>query len=310
MTHLKRYYNIIRKRKRIIPKALRGYALSAFRKRGVFRGAELAVTYDCQAGCPKCSCRSLIDDKRSELSTPEIIKIADEMVANKGILVDLTGGEPLLRKDIVEIVGQLARKPILVSMATNAIGMTPDLMRTLADAGLSVLQFGLASPISEEHDAEVGCKGAFDNIMRSIESANQNGISVLLNVVMTKDILHTERLEILETIAKETGSYISLIYPAPVGGWEGNDTVRLGEADYERINELLKKDYFTTDTVSSYKKGKCPAGSEKIYISPYGDVYPCPFIQQPFGNLRDYSLKKILKNMQAVDHKRCVNIRR
>ena len=308
MRKLFRYFTLIKQKPAIVPRGIKGLFLSNVCGRKVLRGAELAVTYRCQAACKKCSTRSLIDEQRQEISFEQIIDIAQQIVDAGGILIDLTGGEPLLRDDIVPIVRRLSTMPILVSLATNGLLLTADLLFNLKKAGLNVIQFGLASPIAHEHDEEIGIEGSFNTVVSRIKEARDLDIEVLINTVITRDILYSERIEQLALLAQENGCFLSIILPAQVGGWQ-DAHVCLDERDYEEIEKLLKYSFITTDTESCYKRGRCPAGTEKVYISAYGDLYPCPFIQKKVGCLLENDFVPLWKGMVTNGYHKCINIK-
>ena len=310
MSKLFKYLTLLKQKPSIILPAAKGFILANVLAQPALRGAELAVTYRCQASCYKCSTRTLIEEGRTEMSAEEIVSVSRQVVRAGGILIDLTGGEPLLRDDIVTIVEQLQHMPVIVSMATNGYLLNDSLLKSLKKAGLNVIQIGLTSPIAAEHDQELGIAGSFDKVMWAIQQARSLGIEVLINTVITRDILYSDRMEQLATIARENRSYLSLIMPAQVGGWHDNSNIKLDFRDYELIKKWLNEKFTTTDTESCYRRGICPAGTEKVYISAYGDLYPCPFIQQKIGNLLENDFVALWKAMRSHHYGSCVHVKR
>jgi MoaA/NifB/PqqE/SkfB family radical SAM enzyme len=304
-----KYFNIIRKKPAIILSGIRGLLRSRIFKKATFRGAELAVTYQCQGRCAKCSCQALVDNNKEELSRDDILMICRAIVREKGILIDFTGGEPLLRPDINALVAEVGKMPVILSMATNAIALEKEQVVDFRKAGLSVLQFGLSSPAAGKHDEELGCPGSFAQLIRSIEWAKENDIDVLLNAVITKEVLKSDTMQRFASLAQEYDCYLSVILPAAVGRWKDR-SVQLDDEAYELLKPWLEKPFVTTDTESCYIKGKCPAGTEKIYISAYGDVYPCPFIHEKKGNLLESPLSSLLSSFANGGYHRCVNLNR
>ena len=274
----------------------------------VLRGAEIAVTYRCQAHCSKCSCRTLVDGRRQEMTRGSIIAVCREMVGLGCIFINVTGGEPLLRADIADIVADLSRMPVIVSLATNGLLLDDALFERLKHAGLDVIQFGISSSSAAEHDRETGIEGSFDTLLSRIRRAKGLNIEVLLNVVVTKEVLNSRRLKDLAQIASENACFLSLVLPAQVGGWR-HDPVMLDQKDYSLVKQWLKKKFITMDTETCYRKGICPAGTEKVYISPYGDLYPCPFIHHKSGNLLELSFSRLWKQMHQNQYHQCVNVR-
>ena len=85
--------------------------------------------------------------------------------------------------------------------------------------------------------------------------------------------------------------------------------VNLDQKDYTLIQEWLKNRFVTTDTESSYNRGVCPAGTEKIYITPYGDIYPCPFIQTRKGNILENDFIQLWKQMNNKKYGSCIGVK-
>jgi len=311
MLKLAKYIKIIRQKPSIIYPALKALLKTNLLNKRVLRGADIAVTYHCQGKCKKCSCQDLIDKDRMEMSKEEVVQISKQIVSAGGILINLTGGEPLLRPDIGDIILSLRKIPAIISISTNALLLDERLLRNLRDVGLHVLQLNLSSPYSEEHDKEIGFAGSYKNVILTLRIARELGMNALLNTVVTKEILYSDRIKALANLAKEYGSYLSLILPAAVGGWEGKGDALLTQEDYSLIKDWLKLSFVTTDTKSCYRKGICPAGTEKIYVSPYGDVYPCPFMRQKIGNLLKDSLLQIRQNINIkMKYNGCINIKK
>lgn len=310
MKALGKYIRIAKRKPMVIPRALHGLFRTRFLGKRVLRGAEIAVTYQCPARCSKCSTKSIIETDRKEMSAKAIIAAAKQVSDAGGILIDLTGGEPLLREDIVSIVNELGKLPIIVSMATTGIPLRDEVLRALKEGGLDVLQFGLGSPVPAKHDQDTGVQGSFQKTVESIRRARELGMEVLINTVVTRELLYSEGIEEMAGLAQTYEAFLSLILPAQVGGW-GKQDVRLTEEDYAALKPWFAKPFITTDTETSYCRGTCPAGTEKIYVTAYGDVYTCPFIQRTYGNIGEEDIHSIVQKMhRECRYTSCVNIKK
>lgn len=308
MIRLNKYISLLKKKPQIIPKVLKGMLLAHLVNKRILRGVELAVTYDCQGTCPKCSCSSLAKKGREKMSLEQLYSLCLDISDSDAVLINFTGGEPLLCKGIVKLIGKVSKLPLLTSLSTNGLLLTDKMIDRLAYSGLNILQISLSSPFKDEHDKEIGVVGSYDKVLVGVREAKERGIETLINVVVTKDIIYSGKIYNFIEIARLSNSFLSLIFPAAVGGWKDKD-VCLDKKDYEQLKDLLNYSFVTTDTESSYKRGFCPAGTEKIYISPYGDVYPCPFIQTPIGNVLEGKFSKTLKNNSFSKVPGCLNIR-
>lgn len=307
MNNLFQYIRLARKKPYLILKGINGLLSVNFLNRKAIRGAEIAVTYDCQGKCEKCSCRRLVKKGEKELTLEQILGIGNKIANMGAILINVTGGEPLLRSDILEIVKGMGNMPVLISLTTNGLLLRETMIRDLKRAGLDVIQISLNSPHQIEHDEEIGVEGSYQKVLMGIRKAKDAGIEVIINTVLTRKILHSDRMTKIVDIASKNRSLLSLVLPARVGCWSDKD-VSLTADDYKIIEHWLRYKFITNDIKTSYKNGVCPAGREKIYISPYGDVYPCPFIHDRYGNVMDDEIRHIWNKMNSLTNRVCVNV--
>lgn len=291
MRALIKYYPFLMQKPSAVPRIAKGFLLKRVFKKNILRGIELAVTYDCQASCEKCSCLSLMEAGRPEISLLQVKELMESFDRLGVFLVNITGGEPLLRKDIADIVRVVSKKKILASLSTNAQLLSEDLLTRFKMNGLNVLQVSMDSPCEREHDVSRGIPGLYRKVVSSVTWARKLSIEVLINTVVTPELLTLDRLDRMIDFARQHKSFLSLIMPARVGGWR-NKIIRFHRDDLMRLEKLSQSPYVTTDRQTCFDKS-CPAGREKLYINPYGDVYPCPFIQEKSGNLYQSGLESL-----------------
>jgi MoaA/NifB/PqqE/SkfB family radical SAM enzyme len=97
-----------------------------------------------------------------------------------------------------------------------------------------------------------------------------------------------------------------------MGRWAGKEEIMLTPRDIQYVRALEKKyPYIRTDFQANYIHKGCGAAKEIVYIKPSGEVFCCPFIDIPFGNVRFRSIKKIRKDMLSISylkeyHKKCI----
>ena len=298
MKQLFKYLKLARHKPGIIARGAKGLLLANVFKKDALRGVDVAITYQCQATCEKCSTKNLIEPGRPEMSKDEIIALSGKISSMGALLINLTGGEPLLKDGLIDIIEELNKLPLIISLSTLGFAMTDALMENLKRAGLNAIQISLSSPIEKEHDGEVGLSGSYRKVFESIKKARELGIEVLINTVITREKLHSDRIEKLVAIARENESLLSFILPAEVGGWQEKKVCLIRE-DHELIEKWLALDCVTIDTKTCYRSGRCPAGTEKVYVTAYGDVYPCPFIHKKYGNVLVDDFQKLWQNMST-----------
>ncbi len=280
-----KYIKYILKKPRILPRVLKGYYKSAILKKSLIRGIDIALTYDCPAKCKKCSAFFLKDGAREYIGRKELLNLRGALIDRDLVIINFTGGEPFLREDIVDLVKIFYSFPALISISTSSLIFDKEKIRYLFDVGVDIFQLSLNSSVPSVHDKIIGIPGAYDKVIEMAGFLRRIGIKVVFNTVATKELLRNDKdISGLFSVAEEFDGLISFILPARVGGWL-NDDVVLTDSDRKKLNIFLKNKYATIDLNSSYRRGHCPAGTEKLYVSAYGDIFPCPFIHKKIGSI-------------------------
>jgi len=169
---------------------------------------RVSVTQRCNLACFFCH-REGEHDPTGEMTAEEIgrlVEVASELGVTK---VKVTGGEPLMRQDIVDVTRLISDHVREVSMTTNAI-LLPEKAKLLKDVGLSRVNISLHSLKREsvERIAGVDC---LEKVKAGIEAANEAGLKpIKLNFVVMKGLNSDEIHEMLRLSAK-TGAILQLI---------------------------------------------------------------------------------------------------
>jgi len=269
------------------------YNLVIFKKR-ILKKIEIALTFDCQCKCDKCASTRMINHAQPKLSKEQLKKIAYSCRALGVVKVNFSGGEPLLFKDIFEIIHFFRSQKLMVSINTNGLLLNKVMIRRLRDAGAKVLNISLDSPYRDEHDASRGSKGCFGKVMEALQIIKETeGIRAQISVVAVRKILYSERIDKLLALAKQYKCFLALTIPSRCGNWSGTNEIITEKRDRETMECLDNHPMVVTHTNVGYFSSYCPAGFEQLYITCYGDVTPCPFIQISFGNIKEKELKDI-----------------
>ena len=147
------------------------------------------LTYRCNLACEHCyldaggapqvGTENFAD--RSELGTDECFRVIDEIAAFAPECVTiLTGGEPLLRRDILEIVRRAAERGLWVVVGTNGVRITENLARRLAEAGARGLSLSLDALDPDRHDRFRKVRGAWQNTVEGAEILNRTGLPFIV----------------------------------------------------------------------------------------------------------------------------------
>jgi radical SAM protein with 4Fe4S-binding SPASM domain len=297
------------------------------------------LTYRCNLACEHCyldaggtplvGTESFAD--RSELGTEECFRVIDEIAAfAPECLTILTGGEPLLRRDILEIVRRAAERGLWVVVGTNGVSITENLARRLAEAGARGLSLSLDSLDPDRHDRFRMVRGAWRNTVEGAEILNRTGLSFIVQTTagshnlgeldaladFAHDRLAAKVWNLYFLVPTGRGQFVSDMTPAQYD--EVLASLHRIQRKYDRrmlVNAKCAPHFIKTvleqearegsggqaEPASSWPglsrirvysggAGGCPAGTHYMGIRPNGDVTPCPYLPVFAGNLRRSAL--------------------
>jgi len=284
------------------------------------------LTYRCNLACEHCYLDAggtpLVGTEnfadRSELGTEECYRVIDEIAAfAPECLTILTGGEPLLRRDILEIVRRASERGLWVVVGTNGVSITENVARRLAEAGARGLSLSLDALDADRHDHFRRVRGAWRNTVEGAEILNRTGLPFIVQTTAG-----SHNLGELDAIADFAHNRLAakvwnLYFLVPTGRGQFISDMTPTQYDevlaslyriqqkYDRrmlVNAKCAPHYIKTvlenagdqtdPKIRTYSGGAggCPAGTHYMGIRPNGDVTPCPYLPVFAGNLRRASL--------------------
>jgi len=248
----------------------------------LLNSAELELTYRCNQRCRHCFAPG--PTGAAELETALLVDILGQLQRAGALRVNLTGGEVLLRPDVVDVARAGSDLGLSVTMVTNGTRMTSSLARGLAEAGVEEVEVSIHGATAETHDGFTRLAGSFTATMEGIGHIRAAGLRLSLIYVVGRHNWREYRqaLFLMGSLTQNYG-FSPLIYPTLAGG-RGPLEYRV---DDEQLAQLMRD--------GLYQPGgrECRAGTGAYRISPYGDVYPCPFVPRPVGDLRRRTLEEI-----------------
>lgn len=283
----------------MIPRIARSYWKLLVKKEPVLRGVELAITFNCQARCRHCLQTELVEPGRREFTASEIGRTVDECMEVGAIYINITGGEPLLHPDLLDIIPRCHPDKVLLSIATNGILLGP-MAGKLWKAGIRMVTVSMDSSFPEEHDRIRCFRGNWKLLMDGVGRAKRIGMKVFLNTIATSENIRNGDLLRMSEQVRASGDVLTVNLPYRVGAWRHRKDAVLNDEEMKVYFSLLKEPHVRWEGTSNYLRQGCPAGTEKVYISPYGDVFPCAVMHVPIGNVREKSFAEIYREMRAV----------
>jgi MoaA/NifB/PqqE/SkfB family radical SAM enzyme len=254
-----------------------------------------------------------------ELSTEEAKRVIEESQKLGISIIAFTGGEPLLREDIFELISHVNQKKAVPILFTNGLLLTQENVDKLSKAGLYSLFVSIDSPLPDEHDKLRGVAGLFETAIEGIKRAKEKGIFVGFSSYATQSSTKDGKYKKIHELARRLGLQNVMLFDAVPTGKILKDTSEvLTSEQREEIRKFssnvskskiippLSSQSWQT-SIESYLAGVgCLAAYIQYYVSAYGEVTPCDFTPLSFGNIRNMPLKKIWElmiNHPAYNHR-------
>lgn len=276
------------------------------------------LTYKCPLQCPYCS--NPVDFANTtgvELDTDQWIKVLREGRELGAAQLGLSGGEPIVRKDLELIVSEAHKLGYYTNLITSGIGMSTDRVASLKDAGLDHIQVSFQASSSELNNWIAGTD-SFQHKIEMAQAVKANDFPMVLCFVT-----HRENIEqvddILELATRLEADYVELATTQYYGWAFINRDVLMPTRDQltkaeaavnrfrdEKINDDMKIYYVIPDYYENRPK-PCMSGWGSLFmlVTPDGTALPCHSARQlpgiEFPNVKDMSMGEIWKRSDAFN---------
>ncbi|HEX9094450.1 MAG TPA: radical SAM protein [Coriobacteriia bacterium] len=302
-----------------------GEAALAYQERTGIKAPRIIaweITRSCNLSCAHCRAAAEFGHYAGELSLDQIKATIDDIVTITNPIIILTGGEPLMRPDIWEIVDYAQDKGAMPVIGTNATLITDEIAAKMAAHGIPRISVSVDFPTAEEHDAFRGQVGCFDKTIEGIRIAKRHGVGVQINMTVTT--LNADKVEAVHDLALSLGiDAFHIFMLVPTG--RGSDLLdkELPPAEYERVlawayerQKTSPLHFKPTDAPHYYRiirqlakaEGKkvtreeygldamtrgCLGGITFCFISHVGDIQPCGYFDMQLGNVKTQAFSTI-----------------
>jgi len=285
--------------------------------------ASWIVTRACNLTCYYCFADARKRDP-DELSTAEAKTVLEDLAAHGVFLVNFLGGEPLMRRDIYELIDHASDLGVYATILTNGTLVRNDTVSRLKDVGCQMIGVSVDSHDPEVHDSVRGKKGSLAAAMRTVRETVAAGIRCSVRLVVTEASLPA--IPELFRWALDEGVEELIVIPIFMVGRAA------GSAD-DRRADIMGKQYFAQaletlreladplglsvpredlactigielnppqgehhhagHAIGFERTTGCKVGRFAVNIQPNGDVHSCPFVHYNIGNLRRQSIAEI-----------------
>jgi MoaA/NifB/PqqE/SkfB family radical SAM enzyme len=267
---------------------------------------NFAVTARCYCNCWHCSFSDR--DKKDGMNLDQIKKSIAE-VQDMGVsVIGITGGEPLIRDDLEEIIASIDSRSMPI-MFTTGYGLTIERVRKLKEAGLVIPVLSLDHYTAEVHDEGRGRKGIFEGTLKAIEMFKKERLYVAVSFVPTKSLVDNKKefFKMLDFFADLGINDMRLTSPILSGKLTSRPEEKLTKENVQTIWEFQKKAFntkgypnvFAYDYFESKKFYGCTAGYNYLFIDSQGFASPCDFTMLSLGNVREEPIQSIWKRMSS-----------
>jgi len=297
---------------------------------------NFAVTYKCNGRCIMCSIWKKYKENPESLKYELSLSKIEEVIQSRYLQdlqgIGITGGEPFLRRDIVDLVGLFIKQypNAFIGVATN--GLNPKLIVNktgeILDTYKPKQRFSISislDGIGKTHDGMRGISNAYEKVMDTINSLLE-WVDINLGLDFTVTPQNYKDLPKVYELSKNLGIKLLVVFAHTSNSYYDNvsttfnwEEERLEEAELI-IREIMKDrikneslitklidpyDYFMCNCTRYQKSGerlfRCHSGTHSLFLNPYGDVYPCIISNKKIGNVRGEDFDKLWMSPRAEE---------
>ena len=288
------------------------------------------TTRACDLACKHCRASAQSLPLPGELTTAEAKKMLNDIFEMGCKIVVFSGGDPLKRKDLIELLTYAKKLGLRTSTIPAATPLlTSEMIGALKKTGIDQIAFSLDFPTAKLHDSFRGTPGTFDKTLEAVEWCNELDLPVQINTTITSHSL-PYLPEMGKLVTKFGVVFWEVFFLVPTG--RGRDLAHLTPDQCEKAFAILDKVHRESEFIlkvteaphyrrySAQKEGKkielpshlvrseapkhtiglapeaVNAGKGFMFVSYAGDVHPSGFMPIECGNLRDTPIADIYRN--------------
>ena len=275
------------------------------------------LTYRCPLQCPYCSNPIDFARHKDELATDEWVRILTEAAKLGVVQAHFSGGEPLLRADLPQIVRHARDRGLYTNLSTGGTLFDEKIGTQLRAAGLDSLQVSIQDADAENSDRLAGGAPSFAKKNRAAHLAKELGFSLTVNVVLHRQNL--DRIEAIVSMAEELGAERLELANSQYNGWalknraaflptraQVEHAAHVADAARQRLMGRMEILFVLPDYFEPFPKA-CLHGWGRVFMTVAADgmVLPCQTAREirglKFDNARRHSLSEIWFESEAFE---------
>lgn len=274
------------------------------------------LTYRCPLQCPYCSNPVEIAKYQNEISTEDWVRVMQQARKMGATQLGFSGGEPLVRRDLEELIQEARHLGYYTNLITSGVGMDEDRVKRFKDAGLDHIQISFQAS-NEELNNFIGGTKSFQHKKEMARVVKEYEYPMVLNIVIHRKNIDQIR-DILEMTVELNADYVELASTQYYGWSRINvdhllptreqlaNAEKVAKEYQERMKGKSKIIYVIPDYFENRPK-PCMNGWGAIFltIAPDGTALPCHEAGQlpiEFPNVKDYSVSEIWNGSPGFNH--------
>lgn len=292
------------------------------------------LTRACALACVHCRAEAQPKRDPRELTTPEALELVDQIADFGPPVLVLTGGDPMMRPDLFDIVERAIDRGqrVAVSPTTTALPTRARLQR-LRDLGVAMVHVSVDGADAATHDAFRGVPGTFERATGILATLQELGMPTQVGTTITRH--NIDQLEAMAALMERYGVRVwNVFYLVPTGRGRRDAMidVAVAEASWEWLAELSERSSFAVRTTAApqfrrtmlkrarehsggpvrltgagYQLREAPSGIQTrgvndgkgfMFIDHVGNICPSGFLQIPGGNVRSDSVARVYRESE------------
>lgn len=277
--------------------------------------AQFEITFRCGLHCKHCytDCYNKPAYLKKELKTDEVKFILDKIHRAGVIWLCFTGGDPLTRKDFLDIYSSAKKRGFIITVFTNGYSMSEEIVRYFKKSPPFAIEITLNAVTENLYERISQKRGAFNKVIKEINLVLKQRLPLKVKTEITRDNLG--EVSKIKKFIKGLGLKFRPHFDLHAG-LNGNLSpcdLRVPPQDILGLNGLLKTRRLNRDAESSLFPCAIESG-DGFYIDPYGNTFPCRLIRSPSFNLLEvdveYALDRLLplvRGRKFITDSKCRN---
>lgn len=247
--------------------------------------AMIELSDHCNEVCVHCY---QVQGRKGEMTTPEVFQLLEQLAAAGVLLLTLSGGEVLLRKDFFEIAARARGLGFALRVFTNGLLVDAEVARRFAELAVQTVEISIYSPVAETHDFVTGVPGSHEKTMSAIRALRAHNVPVVIKSPLMS--VNAHQVADYERLGEELGARVRLSPGDLCMREDGDETPWQLNAEAGLLRGLLARNLREVAPVTEAPRDpdsrSCGAGLN-VHVEPDGQLRPCTLLELDLGHVRD-----------------------